>query len=207
MTAHGLRQLPPTVSGCFVFVFAIFVFVFFLKNSWNVYVCCPAIPGSAVNYTLGTQSVACFCFFFCFELISFCLVFEDETKGSTQKGEKGDQVTVSLITMPREKSLFAFHVWTPSNGSRKKKKKSPLPVWLVHAQHDFLFREEQLNFTCVSAFRSAFVACAKGDAHSIVCFTYVRWLATTQRGDNSWRCKQVAKVTNAITKWKFKVQL
>lgn len=122
MTAHGLRLLPANVSGCFVFVFAVFVFVFLLKNSWNVYVCCPAIPGSAVNYTLGTQSVACFFFvFFCFEVISFCLVFEDETKGSTQKGEKGDQVTVSLIAMPREKSLFAFHVWTPSNGSEKKK--------------------------------------------------------------------------------------
>lgn len=196
MTAHGLRLLPPTVSGCFVFVFAVFVFVFFLKNSWNVYVCCPAIPG--IIHLARSQSRV-FCFVFYFEVISFCLVFEDETKGSTQKGEKGDQVTVSLITMPREKSLFAFHVWT--------QKKSPLPVWLVHAQHDFLFREEQLNFTCVSAFRYAFVACAKGEAHSIVRFSYVRWLTTTQRGDNSRRCKQVAKVTNAITKWKFKVQL
>lgn len=56
--------------------------------------------------------------FFCFEVISFGLVFEDKIKGSTQKGEKGDQVTVSLITMPREKSLFASHVWTPA--ARKK---------------------------------------------------------------------------------------
>lgn len=121
MTAHGLRQLPPTVSGCFVFVFAVFVFVFFFSKTLEMfmYVVPLSLALPWIIHLARSQSRVVV-FLFCLEVISFCLVFEDETKGSTQKGEKGDQVTVSLITVPREKSLFAFHVWTPSNGSRKK---------------------------------------------------------------------------------------
>lgn len=122
-------------------------------------------------------------------------------KGEHAKGRKGR----SGNCFPHHYAEGKIIIRIPHLNTRGSKKKylRCLCGWCTHSM-TFFFQEEQLNFTCVSVFRSAFVACAKGESHSAVRFTYVRWLATTQRGDNSRRCKQVAKVTNAITKWKFK---
>lgn len=208
MTAHGLRQLPATVSGCFVFVFAVFVFVFFFSKTLEMFMY--VVPLSLalpwiIHLARSQSRVFCFVFLFWSNFFLSCLW--GRNKGEHAKRREGRSGNCFPHHHAEGKIVIRIPRLNTLERLEKKKKKSPLPVWLVHAQHDFLFREEQLNFTCVSAFRSGFVACAKGDAHSIVHFTYVRWLATTQRGDNSRRCKQVAKVTNAITKWKFKVQL
>lgn len=75
-----------------------------IKNTWNV---CARFPHySLVNYTIDTQSVARVAFLFWSHF--FSLVPDDETKESTHKGEKGDQVTAFIITIPSEKLHSMF---------------------------------------------------------------------------------------------------
>lgn len=120
-----------------------------------------------VNYAIGTQSVAHVGFLFWNNF--FCLVFEDETKQSTHKGEKGDQVTVFIITIPSEK-------WQclDTRGTKT------FLRCLLHAQLDFFISATTIKLhllLCVPV-----CLCHLCRRWSAQCCA-ARWLATTQIGE------------------------
>lgn len=155
MTAHGLRQLPATVSGCFVFSLSQKLLQCSCMLSRRPRPCRELYTWHAVGRV--------FCILFWSNFFLSCLW--GWNKGEHTKGREGRWGNCFPHRYAEWKIVIRIlRLRTSSTG----KKKSQFFVWLVHAPHDFLFRDKQLNFTCVSVFRSAFVACAKGEAHNTV---------------------------------------
>lgn len=169
MTAHGLRQLPATVSGCFVF-----------SLSQKLVQCSHMLsrrprPCRELYTWHAVGRVFCILVFFLFWSNFFLSCLWGRNQGEHTKGREGRSGNPGFPRRYAEWKIVTRIPRLHTSGTGKKK--------------IAVFR--------VTGARAAWLF-VPGQTVKLLLRVCVQ---------NSGRCKQVAKVTNAITKWKFKVQL